>query len=254
MIHNHPLLTLTGRILMSASTTATTSSTSTRGFWERLWRLSGINFVVFVIVAYLIYGYPPPVGASADALGAFYDGHRTRILIAAAFSALNVLNLMRFAAALRTTLADAGQDGWGTAATALSAAVGGLFLVLLTVSAALAYSIAGSGNQTLTAGLNDFVWALVVLSSFPRAMLIMSGSFGLWRAGLISNRLFGAGVAVVVLGVRGGTTWLRGGFWAPDGAYSRFVWPIIGLVWIAVVGRALDKNPTTRAGWGAGDT
>src|SRR2546422_4475268 len=155
---------------MSASTTATTSSTSTRGFWEGLWRMSGINFVVFAIIAWVIYGNPPQVGAPADALVAFYDGHRTRILIAAAFSGLNVLNLMWFAAALRTTLADAGQDGWGTAATASSAAVGGLFLVLLTVSAALAYSIAGSGNQTLTAGLNDFVWALVALSSFPRAM------------------------------------------------------------------------------------
>src|SRR6266699_2473718 len=170
-------------ILVSASTTAMASSTSvytTRGFWEGLWRQSGISFVAFAIIAYVIYGYQPQVGASADALAAFYDGHRTRILVAATFSGLNVLNLMWFAAALRSTLADAGQDGWGAAATASSAAVGGLFLVLLTVSAALAYSIAGSGNQTVTAGLNDFVWALVVLSSFPRAMLIMSGSFGLW--------------------------------------------------------------------------
>jgi len=237
---------------MSASTTATASSTSvntTRAFWERLWRLSGINFVVFVIIAYVIYGYQPQVGAPADALAAFYGGHRTRILIAAAFSGLNVLNLMWFAAALRTTLADAGQDGWGAAATASSAAVGGLFLVLLTVSAALAYSIAGSGNQTLTSGLNDFAWVLVVLSSFPRAMLIMAGSFGLWRAGLISNALFGAGVAVVVLGVLGGTTWVSGGFWAPDGAYSRFVWPIIGLVWVVVATRVLARSPATRAGW-----
>ena len=138
---------------MSASTTAMAASTSaytTRGFWERLWRLSGINFVVFAIIAYAIYGYQPQVGASADALAAFYDGHRTRILIAAAFSGLNVLNLMWFAAALRATLADAGQDGWGAAATASSAAVGGLFLLLTTLVAGLAYSIAGSGNQTLT--------------------------------------------------------------------------------------------------------
>jgi hypothetical protein len=233
---------------MSASTTAT-SSTTTRGFWERLWRLSGINFVAFAIIAYVIYGYQPQVGAPADALVAFYDGHRTRILIAAAFSGLNILNLMWFAAALRTTLADAGQDGWGAAATASSAAVGGLFFVLVTVSAALAYSIAGSGNQTLTSGLNDFVWALVVLSSFPRAMLIMAGSFGLWRAGLISNALFGACVAAVVLGVLGGTTWLSGGFWAPDGAYARFVWPIIGLVWVVVASRVMARSPATRAGW-----
>ena len=237
---------------MSASTAAMPSSASvytTRGFWEGLWRKSGINFVALAIVACVIYGSQPHVGAPADALAAFYGGHRTRILIAAAISGLNILNLMWFAAALRTTLADAGQDGWGAAATASSAAVGGLFFVLVTVSAALAYSIAGSGNQTLTAGLNDLAWVLVVLSSFPRAMLVMSGSFGLWRAKLISNRLFGAGVAAVVLGVLGGTTWMSGGFWAPDGVYSRFVWPIIGLVWVVVVSRVLARSPATRTGW-----
>jgi len=236
---------------MSASTTATSSSTGKygRAFWERLWRGSGTNFVIFAIVAYVIYGSQPQVGAPADALAAFYAGHRTRILISAVFSGLAVLNLLWFAAALRTTLADAGQDGWGAAATASSAAVGALFLLLIAVTAGLAYSIAGSGNQSLTPGLNDLSWALVVLTSFPRAMLIMSGSFGLWRAGLISNRLFGAGVAVVVLGVLGGTTWVNGGFWAPDGVYSRFVWPILGLVWVLVFNRVLSRSPATRAGW-----
>ena len=238
---------------MSAATTTMTSSTSvytTRGFWERLWRMSGIHFVVFFIIAYVIYGYQPQVGASADALVAFYDGDRTRILIAAVVSGMAVLNLLWFAAALRTTLADAGQDGWGAAATASSAGVGGLFLLLITVGAALAYSIAGSGNHTLTSGLNDFAWACVVLTSFPRAMLIMAGMFGLWRAGLISNALFAAGVAAVVLVLLGGTTWLRGGFWAPDGTYTRFVSPIIALVWVMVVSRVLlTRSPATHAGW-----
>src|SRR6266404_1708971 len=229
---------------------ASTSVYRTPMFWERLWRMSGINFVVFFIIAYLIYGYQPRVGASAGALVAFYDGDRTRILIAAVISGLAVLNLLWFAAAIRATLADAGQDGWGAAATASSTAVGGLFLLLITVGAALAYSIAGSGDHTLTAGLNDFAWACVVLTSFPRAMLIMAGTFGFWRAGLISNALFGAGVAAVVLVLLGGTTWLRGGFWAPDGAYSRFVSPIIGLVWVVVVSRVLlTRSPATRTGW-----
>ncbi len=238
---------------MSASNTAMTSSTSgptTHEFWERLWRTSGIQFVVFFIIAYVIYGYQPQVGASPDALVGFYTGDRTRILIAAVFSGLNVLNLMWFAAALRSTLADAGQDGWGAAATASSAVLGGLLLLLITVGATLAYSIAGSGNLTLTSGLNDFAWACAVLTSFPRAMLIMAGTFGLWRAGLISNALFAAGVAAVVLVLLGGTTWLSGGFWAPDGAYSRFVSPIIGLVWVVVVSRVLlTRSPATGAGW-----
>src|SRR5438552_11942854 len=148
-------------ILMSASTKAMTSSSSvytTGVFWERLWRMSGINFVVFFIIAYVIYGNQPHVGASADALVAFYDGDRTRILYAAVFSGLAVLNLLWFAAALRTTSAAAGRDGWGAAATASSTAVGALFLLLITVGAALAYSIAGSGAHTLTSGLNDFLW------------------------------------------------------------------------------------------------
>ena len=237
---------------MSASDAAVSSSTSvytTPVFWERLWRTSGIQFVVLFIIAYVIYGYQPHVGASTDALVAFYDGNRTRILIAAIFSGMAVLNLMWFAAALRTTLADAGQDGWGAAATASSAAVGALFLLLVTVGAALAYSIAGSGNPSLTSGLNDLLWACVVLSSFPRAMLIMASAFGLWRAKLISNALFAAGVAALVLVLLGGTTWLSE-FWAPDGAYSRFVSPVIGLVWALVVSRVLlTQSPATRTEW-----
>ena len=238
---------------MSASTTTMTSSTSvytTPAFWERLWRTGGIQSIFCFVIAYLVYGHQPQVGASPDALAAFYDGERTRILIAAVFSGLGVLNLMWFAAALRTTLADAGQDGWGAAATASSAAVGALFLLLITVVAALAYSIAGSGNQTFTSGLNDLAWAGVVLTSFPRAMLIMSGAFGLWRARRISNALFAAGVAAVVLVLLGGTTWLSDGFWSPYGAYSRFVSPIICVAWVVVVSRVLlSRSPATRSGW-----
>ena len=238
---------------MNAPTTAmasTSSAYTTPAFWERLWRTSGIQFVGLFIIASVIYGSQPRVGASADALVAFYNGDRTRILIAAFFFGLNLLNLLWFTTAVRTTLADAGQDGWGAAATAASAAFGALFLLIITVLAALAYSIAGSGNNMLTSGLNDLVWALVVLTSFPRAMLIMAWTFGLWRAGQISNALFAAGVAALVLVLLGGTTWMSGGFWAPDGAYSRLVSPIIGLVWVMVVSRVLlTRSPPTRAAW-----
>jgi hypothetical protein len=237
---------------MSTTTAAIASSASVnnaRVFWERLWRSSGIQFVVFSIIVYVIYGHQPQVGAPADALAAFYGGNRTRILVATTLASLNLLNLLWFVAALRTTLADTGQDGWGAAATASSSVLGALLLLLITIPAALAYSIAGPGNGTLTSGLNDFAWAAFVLSSFPRAMLIMAGSFGLWRAGLISNALFAAGVAAIVLVLLGGTTWLSGGLWAPDGAYSRFVSPVILLLWVAVVSRVLTRSPATRAGW-----
>ncbi len=238
---------------MSTSTVTVPPSgnvATTPQFWERLWRTAGVQSVGLFVVAYFVYGDQPHVGASVEMLVRFYHGDRTRILIAAILGGFGVLNLMWFAAALRTTLAEAGQDGWGAAATASSAALGGLLLLLITVSAGLAYSIAGSGNTALLTGLNDFAWAGVVLSSFPRAMLIMSAAFGLWRAQLISNRLFAVGVAAVVLVLLGATTWTSGGFWAPDGVFSRFVSPLMGLVWIVVVSRVLlTRSPPTRAAW-----
>lgn len=238
---------------MSTSTTAMRPSTSvatTPQFWERLWRTAGLQAAGLFIVAYFVYGDQPHVSASAEALSAFYQGDRLRILIAAVLDGFAVLNLMWFAAALKTTLAEAGQEGWGAAATASSAALGGLLLVLVTLSAALTYSITEPSNPVLLGGLNNFAWAGWVLSSFPRAMLIMSAAFGLWRAGLISNGLFAVGVAAVVLVLMGGTTWVSGGLWAPDGVFSRFVSPLVGLLWIVVVsGVLLTRSPPTRAAW-----
>jgi hypothetical protein len=214
--------------------------------WERNWRGSGIFFVVLFIIGWVMYGSQPKVGASTDKLVSFYDGDRTRILIAAVILGINLLNLMWFAAALSTELRDAGKGGWATAATASSAALGAVFFVLITLSAALAYSIAGAGNNQVTAGLNDLSWVVMVFLSFPAAMLIMAGTFGLWRAGIISNAFFGVGVAAVLLVLAGGTTWASDGFWAPDGAYSRFISPIVALAWVAVVsGLLIMRSPST---------
>src|SRR5258705_4988787 len=137
---------------MSASTATISSSSvyTTPAFWERLWRTAGAQSFLCLLVAYIVYGHQPQIGASADALAAFYDGDRGRILIAAVFYGLAVLNLMWFAGALRATLADAGKDGWGAAATASSAALGALFLLLIAMVAALAYSIAATANHMLT--------------------------------------------------------------------------------------------------------
>jgi len=211
-------------------------------FWDRLWRSAGIQFVALLVVGYFVYGDQPGVSASPDALVSFYDGNRMRILIATFIFGIALLNLLWFAAAIRGVLREAGQDGWGSAVTASSAALGAVLFVLMTVDAALAYRVAGSGNQALVSGLNDLAWVCIVMTSFPRAMLIMAGTFGLWRAGMISNALFGAGVAAVVLVLLGGTTWAANGVWAPDGAYSRFVTPLLGVAWIVVVSAILLKR------------
>jgi hypothetical protein len=53
-------------------------------------------------------------------------------------------------------------------------------------------------------------------------------------------------VTAVVLVLLGATTWAGDGVWAPDGAYARFVAPIIALVWVAVVcGFLYRRRPAT---------
>ena len=217
--------------------------------WEGLWRTSRISFIVFVIIAYALYDYRPQLGESIDSLIIYYEEHRMRILIAAFVSGMAVLNLLWFASTLRSTLVDAGRDGWGASVIIASSIFGGLALLLIAIDTALAFSIVDSENPTLISALHNFEWAGFVMTSFPRAMLIMAGSFGLWRAGLISNGLFAAGVAAIVLVLLGGTTWMNDGIWAPDGTYSRFISPIIGLVWVGVVNRVLRVSPATRATW-----
>ena len=77
--------------------------------WERIWRGSGIQFSVLFILAYVISGSQPKVGASADQLVAFYDGHRMRILMAGMLLGFAVLGLLWFGAALSSVLRDAAK-------------------------------------------------------------------------------------------------------------------------------------------------
>jgi hypothetical protein len=209
--------------------------------WEKNWRGSGIGAVLFFIVAYVIYGSQPKVGASPEQLVSFYDGDRTRIFIASVILGFAILNLLWFAAALTSVLRDAGKAGWGTAATTASAVLGGALFLHITLSAALAYSIAGSGNPELTSALNDVSWVLMILALFPAAMLIMSGSFGLWRAGLISTGPFGAGITAMAVLLVGTTTWASDGFWSPSGAYTRLITTIVFLAWVTVVSGFLTR-------------
>jgi hypothetical protein len=236
---------------MTTTTAAIAAPTTSNpaAMWERTWRMGGLLFVVLGIVTLVVGGLAPGIGASAEALVGFYDGNSTRVLLGAAFAGANLLNLLWFVAAIRTTLAERGQDGWGTAATIASAMVGGLGFAIIGLSAALTFSITGSGNVAVASGLNDLSWALVVVSSFPRAMLIMAPTFGLFRAGLISRKLFAVGVGLVILGVLGGTTWLPDGFWAPDGAFSRFILPGLSLAWVVVLSRVMARVPSSPTGF-----
>jgi hypothetical protein len=206
--------------------------------WERNWRGGGVLFVLLIVISFFVYGSQPKLGASVEDLVSFYDGDRTRILIATVIFCFAFLELVWFGAALSSALRDRGMGGWAAAAVASSAAMAALLFVRMAVRAALAFSIAGSGSPFVTSGLADFAYVLTVILAFPTAMFVMSGAFGLWRAEIISSRFFGVGVAAVILTLLGGTTWATNGFWAPDGAYST-ISQLVAYAWIAVISGVL---------------
>jgi hypothetical protein len=70
--------------------------------WERNWRGAGIGFAVLIVIAGFIYGDQPKLGASTPELVSFYDGDRTRILIATVIFCVSFLELLWFGAALST--------------------------------------------------------------------------------------------------------------------------------------------------------
>ena len=165
--------------------------------WERIWLGSGAIFAVLIIIASVIYGRQPKLGASDVKLVEFYDGDRTRILIATVFFCFAFLELLWFGAALSSVLRDAGFGGWGAAATASSAALAAVLFMRMAVRAALAFSIAGSGSPEVISALNDLGFVLTVILAFADAMFVMAGAVGLGRAGIISNRFF-SGTLVTV--------------------------------------------------------
>jgi hypothetical protein len=202
--------------------------------WERNWRGAGIGFAVLIVIAGLVYGDQPKLDASVQDLVSFYDGDRTRILIATVIFCLSFLELLWFGAALASVLRDADRGVWAAAAIASGATMGAILFVRMTVRAALAFTIAGTASPFVTRALADFAFVLTVLWFFPAAMFVMSGAFGLRQAGIISTRFFSAGVVVVVLALLGGTTWATDGFWAPDGAYS-LISTFLVFLWIAAL-------------------
>src|SRR5262249_1744713 len=104
-------------------------------------------------------------------------------------------------------------------------------------------------NDVLVSGLAGLGSAAWVLSSFPRAMIVMAGSFGFWRAGFISSNQFKVAVGLVILGGLGGTTWFADGFWAANGLFCWVILPASELVWIVAANRVLKRAPSTRTGF-----
>jgi hypothetical protein len=215
--------------------------------WERYGRATGIVFVVLFIVSYVIYGTAPKIGASTSDITSFYVGDRGKVLTAMVFFGLAVVFLLWFVAAIASALRDVGKAGWGSATIAAGTALATVFFVLVALNAGLAYSIAGYGDQGVITALSDMCWIVGVTVSYPAALLIGAASIGLSGTRLVPTWFSPIGILAAILVLLGGTTWATSGFWAPDGAYSTWITPIIAMAWIVVTSGLLYMSAPATA-------
>jgi hypothetical protein len=186
--------------------------------WERLAPLTGVFFVVIVVIGFLIGGDTPGSHDSAIKAEAFYSKHRDQQMVAAFIVGLGAAFLPFFASTLRRMLDWSG--GTGRLANASFAggiiATGGFFL-LSTVHLALADG-AGKTTAQVTQTLNvldnnDFIPAAGGLAIFLLATGLAVVRYRALPAWL--------GWSAIVLGIAGFT---------PAGFFAF----VLGGVWIIV--------------------
>ena len=105
--------------------------------------------------------------------------------------------------------------------------------VVVAATSGVSAMVQPDGSVTQRTGM--FVPAALVERLPLRGQTTLATRLGAWPEWVMS-----------ALG-RSDSTWASDGLWAPSGDYSRFVSPIIGIVWILVCSRVLlaRRSPST---------
>ncbi len=214
-----------------------------KGMWDRWAPASGILFVVSTLVAYGLAGNIPGSDASTSEITSYIESHHGRMLTAAVLIGFGTLFFVWFLASLAAILRKAGEPRLASVAYGAGLVVAGIFMWFAVIFGALAFSIAGAGDDGITKAIYDLQWPLGVLITIPVASLALATSVAGMRAKVLPDWLAWVGTAAAIAFAIGSTTWSEGsGFWSPDGGYSMIIF-FVFLGWTAVVSGVLVARP-----------
>jgi hypothetical protein len=201
--------------------------------WERWARGSGIGFVVFLIVGFMLFGDAPKVDASGSDVATFYSDHSGRILTAVPIIGIGFVLFLWFAGAIANALRESGQGRLAATTLALAGALVGLQFVVQALGATLAFNVADAGDEGVLQAVNSLSWSADAFSSFLVAGVTLAATMGLWRAAIVPQWFGWFGLAATVLIALRGTAWASDGFWSPSGGYL-YISLVAGLGWVIV--------------------
>jgi hypothetical protein len=187
---------------------------------ERFAPLTGLAFVILVIVAVIVGGETPDADDSLAKVVNYWNDNKDQAIVSAIIAGISAAFLLWFAGVLRAVLAAAEGPPARLANTAFGGAVvatvGWLLLIGFTfVAADTAGDVAPQVTQTMSVLQADFFFPIAV----GFAVLLLASGLAIVRAGVLPSWL---GWSALVLGVACLTP---GGFFAI----------VLMLVWIAVV-------------------
>ena len=198
---------------------------------RRLIRLTGIAFVVVILVSEVLKGdSPSPTGPASEIVSYFAD-HRSGIL-AGAYVQMLALFLL---ALLFATLAD---DVMPVETTAGRLARLGLVLTLVAyttyvfLTAALAFGAATDTTPETAKSLWEIRFVAETFVNFPAALLIGAVAMAM-RPGLGRPWYRWGSLLVAAAFLLGGAALARIGFFAPDGGYGFILFWLLPL-WVGV--------------------
>ena len=214
--------------------------------WERGARAAGAVFVVLAASGFIVAGETPKTSDSAADVVSYFESSRSQVMVGAVLFAVSVIFFVWFAAAVANHLRESGQGRVAATVLAAAAVFAGLQLVLTTLFATLAYSIAGSADPGATKALFDFDLTLDVVGGLAAGLFVLASALGLKRTESIPVWLAWVGVVVAVIEFLRVTTWARDGFWSPSGEYV-IVAVVCGLLWILVTSIVLVRGQRIEA-------
>jgi len=211
--------------------------------WERWARASGIGFVVFVILAFVVGGETPSVGDPVEEVVSYYDGDRGQVLVSSALFALALGFWIWFAGTLANNLRERGEGRVAATVIGAVAVFTAIQFVGTALNAVLAYSVAGSGDAGVTKAMFDLTWTLDVIAAVPSLVFFLAAALGLRRTSMIPGWLSWAAIGVAVLFGLRITNWASDGFWSPTGGYLFVLLPLT-LLWILITSTILVRTAT----------
>ena len=199
---------------------------------ERLGGISGIIFIVLVIVSSFIAPGPPKASDPAEKITAYFTDHRGAILLSGYLGGLAIIPAVVFIAALYTLLREAEGLSGGLALASFGSAL--LTGVFATTSSLLGSVLAFTGRDADAATMRGlynldqmfgtFIWFPLVAWLLFASLIMLRIAGGYRWVGYL-------GILEAIVGLVGGASLARNGFFALGGPMG-LIAVLIFAVWV----------------------